>query len=54
MVNLSYEYPVLPGVEPHPSVASFGTGFIEDRTSVANYGKYNTDAVMLMDRAGWQ
>ena len=54
MVNLSYEYPVLPGVETHPSIASFGTEFIEDRTSVANYGKYNTDAVMLMDRAGWQ
>ena len=54
MVNLSYEYPILPGVEPHPSIASFGTEFIEDRTSVANYGKYNTDAVMLMDRAGWQ
>ena len=54
MVDLSYEYPVLPGVKPHPSIASFGTEFIEDRTSVANYGKYNTDAVMLMDRAGWQ
>ena len=54
MVDLSYEYPVLEGVKPHPSIASFGEGFKEDRTSVADYGKYNTDAVMLMDRVGWQ
>tara|TARA_B100000965_G_scaffold127018_1_gene105713 strand:+ start:4772 stop:5803 length:1032 start_codon:yes stop_codon:yes gene_type:complete len=54
MVDLSYEYPVLESVKPHPSIASFGTDFKEDSTSVADYGKYNIDAVMLMDRAGWQ
>ncbi len=54
MVDLSYEYPVLDGINPHPSIASFGENFLEDSTSVADYGKYNTDAVMLMDRAGWQ
>ena len=54
MVDLSYEYPIVDGVMPHPSIASFGEGFKEDRTSVADYGKYNTDAVMLMDRVGWQ
>ena len=54
MVNLSFEYPVLEGVSPHPSIAKFGTEFKEDRTSVADYGKYNTDAVKLMDRSGWQ
>ena len=54
MVNLSFEYPVLESVNPHPSIAKFGTKFKEDRTSVADYGKYNTDAVKLMDRSGWQ
>ncbi|MEC9415596.1 MAG: Fe(3+) ABC transporter substrate-binding protein [Pseudomonadota bacterium] len=54
MVNLSYEYPVLDGINPHPSIAQFGIEFKEDRTSVADYGKYNTDAVKLMDRSGWQ
>ena len=54
MVNLSFEYPVLECVNPHPSITKFGTKFKEDGTSVADYGKYNTDAVKLMDRSGWQ
>lgn len=54
MINISYEYPVLDGIDPHPSIASFGTGFKEDRTSVAEYGEFNTDAVKVMDRAGWR
>jgi iron(III) transport system substrate-binding protein len=54
MVNISFEYPVLNGIDPHPSITSFGTGFKEDRTSVADYGKYNPDAIRLMDRAGWK
>ena len=54
MVNLSFEYPVLENIEPHPSIAQFGLTFKEDRTSVADYGKYNLNAVQLMDRAGWQ
>ena len=54
MVNLSYEYPVLKTVDPHPSIASFGTEFKEDSTSVAEYGEFNTNAVKVMDRAGWR
>ena len=54
MINISYEYAVLDGIDPHPSIASFGTGFKEDRTSVAEYGEFNTDAVKVMDRAGWR
>ena len=27
MVDLSYEYPIVDGVMPHPSIASFGEGF---------------------------
>ena len=41
-------------VEPSALIAQFGTGFKEDQTAVANYGKFNPDAVKLMDRAGWQ
>lgn len=54
MVNVSYEYPVLKNVSPHPSIASFGTDFKEDSTAVATYGEFNTDAVKVMDRAGWR
>ncbi|MFQ3334624.1 MAG: iron(III) transport system substrate-binding protein [Woeseiaceae bacterium] len=54
MVNISFEYPVIDGIDPHPSIANFGTDFKEDRTSVADYGKYNPDAIRLMDRAGWK
>jgi len=54
MVNVSYEYPVLKTVSPHPSIASFGTAFKEDSISVAEYGEFNTEAVKVMDRAGWR
>ena len=54
MVNLSFEYPIQENIEPHPSIAQFGITFKEDGTSVADYGKYNLDAIQLMDRAGWQ
>ena len=54
MVNISFEYPILDNVDPHASIASFGVGFKEDRTSVADYGKYNPDAIRLMDRTGWK
>ena len=54
MVNISFEYPVIDDIDPHPSIANFGTDFKEDRTSVADYGKYNPDAIRLMDRVGWK
>ncbi len=55
IVNNTYEYPMLSNVvEPNELIAQFGTGFKEDQTSVANYGKFNPDAVKLMDRVGWQ
>ena len=53
-MNISFEYPILDNVDPHASIASFGVGFKEDRTSVADYGKYNPDAIRLMDRTGWK
>jgi len=54
MVNKSYEYPILSDVKPSSEIASFGASFLEDQTSVKNFGKLNPDAVRLMDRSGWK
>ena len=53
IVNNTFEYPVLETVKPHPLIASFGS-FKMDQTSVADFGKYNPEAVKLMDRVNWQ
>ena len=54
MVNNSFEYPVLENVLPHPDIASSGLDFIEDEILVSEYGKFNSEALKLMDRAGWK
>ena len=53
IVNNTFEYPVLGSVKPHPLIENFGE-FKMDQTSVADFGKYNPDAVKLMDRVNWQ
>ena len=53
IVNNTFEYPVLETVKPHPIIESFGN-FKMDKTSVADFGKYNPEAVKLMDRVNWQ
>tara|TARA_Y100000992_G_C21267763_1_gene494904 strand:- start:1481 stop:2509 length:1029 start_codon:yes stop_codon:yes gene_type:complete len=53
IVNNSFEYPVIDTISPHPIIAGFGD-FKMDQTSVADFGKYNPEAVKLMDRAGWK
>ena len=53
IVNNSFEYPVIDTISPHPIIAGFGD-FMMDQTSVADFGKYNPEAVKLMDRAGWK
>ena len=53
IVNNSFEYPVINTIAPHPIIAKFGD-FKMDKTSVADFGTYNPDAVKLMDRAGWK
>ena len=53
IVNNSFEYPVIDRISPHPIIAGFGD-FKMDNTSVADFGKYNPEAVKLMDRAGWK
>jgi len=54
MVNNSFEYPVLTDVLPHPDIASSGLDFLEDKIQVSEYGKFNSEAIKLMDRAGWK
>ncbi len=54
IVNNTFEYPVLDGVDPHPLIAQFGTDFKADNTSVLELGTLNPEAVRLMDRVGWK
>lgn len=48
----NFEYPVRDGAEMSPVIASWGK-FKEDEINVAELGKNNAQAVMIMDRAGW-
>ena len=54
MVNNSFEYPVVKNVLPHPDIASSGLDFAEDEILVSEYGRFNSEALKLMDRAGWK
>ena len=53
IVNNTFEYPVLETIKPHPLIENFGV-FKMDKTSVSDFGKYNPEAVKLMDRVNWQ
>ena len=39
---------------PSKIIAKFGTNFKTDEIYVSDFGKYNSEAVRLMDRAGWR
>ena len=54
MVDKSFEYPILKGIQPSDEIAIFGTNFKEDQVSVKNFGELNPSAVRLMDRSGWK
>ena len=54
MVKNSFEYPVLSNVLPHSHIASSGLDFLENKIQVSEYGKFNSEAIKLMDRAGWK
>jgi iron(III) transport system substrate-binding protein len=49
----SMEFPVIDGVELHPTLAGFGP-FKSDEANAARFGANNPLALMLMDRAGWK
>jgi len=49
----NFEYPVVESVLPSALVASWGS-FHEDTLSLATLGAFNTEAVRVMDLAGWR
>jgi len=51
--NNSFEYPASESVEPHESVAAWGT-FKTDSLTFATDIKYTEQAVKIFDKAGWQ
>ena len=55
IVNNTFEYPMIDGVEPHPLVKQMGLGFKQDlNTKVANYGKNQAMALEIMLSAKWK
>ena len=55
IVNNTFEYPMIDGVEPHPLVKQMGLGFKQDlNTKVANYGKNQAAALEVMLSAKWK
>ncbi len=54
IVNNTYEYPMIDGVEPSNLISQFGLGFKQDlKTKVSNYGKLQSKALKVMTEAGW-
>ncbi|MEW5891671.1 MAG: Fe(3+) ABC transporter substrate-binding protein [Pseudomonadota bacterium] len=51
--DVNLEYPVNPKVKPDPVVAAWGN-FKQNLINVAEAGRLQTQAVMLMDRAGYK
>ena len=55
IVNNTFEYPMIDGVEPHKLVAQMGLGFKQDlKTKVSSYGKKQADALEVMLAAKWK
>ena len=48
----TYEHP-LTGFNQSPEVKTFG-GFTPDKVSITQLGKYNSKAIDLMTKAGWE
>jgi len=55
IVNNTFEYPIIDGVEPHKLVQAMGLGFKQDiKTKVVSYGKKQADALEIMLAAKWK
>ena len=55
IVNNTFEYPMINGVEPHELVAQMGLSFKQDlKTKVSSYGKKQADALEVMLAANWK
>jgi iron(III) transport system substrate-binding protein len=48
-----FEYPAVAGVPVSPVLSGFGP-FKSNPINVAAYGKFNPQAIQIMDRAGWK
>lgn len=51
--DINLEYPANPQVPPHSMIASWGK-FKQNPINLDNAGKYQADAIQLMDRAGYR
>ena len=55
IVNNTFEYPMIDGVEPNQLIAQFGLGFKQDlKTKVSKYEKNQAAALKIMTEAGWE
>ena len=55
IVNNTFEYPMIDGVEPNKLIAQFGLNFKQDlKTKVSKYGKNQATALKIMTEAGWE
>ena len=54
IVDNTYEYPMIEGVNPSTLIAKMGLDFKQDNlTMVSSYGKWQRKAFRLMQQAGW-
>ena len=54
IVENTYEYSIKENIMPSDVIAQFGVDFKTDETFASEFGKYNSEAVRLMDRVGWR
>ena len=55
IVNNTFEYPMIDGVQPNKLIAQFGLDFKQDlKTKVSKYGENQADALKIMTEAGWE
>ena len=54
IVNNTFEYPIIGGVEPSPLISQFGLDFKQDlETNVSTFAKRQAEALRIMTEAGW-
>jgi iron(III) transport system substrate-binding protein len=54
IVNNTFEYPIIGGVEPSPLISQFGLNFKQDlETNVSTFAKRQAEALRIMTEAGW-
>ncbi len=55
IVNNTFEYPMIEGVEPHHLIKKMGENFKQDlKTKVGDYKKNQADALEVMLMSGWK